>query len=91
MHYKCTVYFNRLAGNCPSSECIETQLSSTRQEVGLDGDTVVPDYVSKLNYDIKASDNRRSVIIVKVKVQSSRRSKSEVKLAWAWSALSQES
>ena len=63
MQYKCnTVYLNRLAVNCPSSECIETQLSSTRQEVGLDGDTVVPDYVSKLNYDIKASDDRRSVI-----------------------------
>jgi len=28
-------------------------LSSTKQEVGLDGDTVGPDYVSKLNYDIK--------------------------------------
>ena len=37
-------------------------MSSTRQEVGLDGDTVVPDYVNKLNYDIKASNNRRSVI-----------------------------
>ena len=39
-------------------------MSSTKQEVGLDGDTVGPDYVyvSKLNYDIKASDNRRSVI-----------------------------
>ena len=62
MQYKCNaVCLNRLAGNCPSSECIETQLSSTRQEVGLDGDTVVPDYVSILNY-IKASDNRRSVI-----------------------------
>ena len=44
---------NHLAGNCQSSECVETQLRSTKQEVGLDGDTVVPDYVSKLNYDIK--------------------------------------
>jgi len=32
-------------------------LSSTKQEVDLDGDTVGPDYISKLNYDIKASDN----------------------------------
>ena len=37
-------------------------MSSTKQKVGLDGDTVVADYVSKLNYDIKASDNHRSVI-----------------------------
>ena len=37
-------------------------MSSTKQKVGLDGDTVVADYVSKLNYDIKASDNRCSVI-----------------------------
>ena len=51
-----------MAGNCQSSECVETQLSSTKQKVGLDGDTVVADYVSKLNYDIKASDNRCSVI-----------------------------
>jgi len=48
------VYLNNLAGNCYSSECVETQLSSTKQEVGLDGDTAVPDYVSKLNYDIKS-------------------------------------
>ena len=44
-----------MAGNCQSSECVETQFSSARQEVGLDGDAVLPDYVSKLNYDIKAS------------------------------------
>jgi len=55
MQYK--VYLNHLAGNCQSSECVEAQLS-TKQEVGLDGDTVVPDYISKLNYDIKASDHR---------------------------------
>ena len=80
MQYKCnTVYLNRLAVNCPSSECIETQLSSTRQEVGLDGDTVVPDYVSKLNYDIKASDNRCSVIKgQQFKVRESFEIKSEV-------------
>ena len=37
-----------MAGNCQSSECVETQFSSARQEVGLDGDAVLPDYVSKL-------------------------------------------
>ena len=69
MQYKCNiVYLNHLAGNCQSSECVETQLSSTRQEVGLDGDTVVPDYVSKLNYDIKASDI--VLLWVRVRVRS---------------------
>ena len=49
MQYKCNiVYLNHLAGNCQSSECVETHLSSTKQEIGLDGDTVVPDYVKTL-------------------------------------------
>ena len=69
MQYKCsTVYLNRLAGNCQSSVCIETQLSSAKQEVGLDSDTVVPDYVSKLNYDIKAS---QIIVVLLLKVKSS--------------------
>ena len=39
MQYKSNiVYSNHLAGNCQSSECVKTQLSSIK-EVGLDGDT----------------------------------------------------
>jgi len=54
-------------------------LSSTKQEVGLDGDTIGPDYVSKLNYDIKL--RTIVVLLLGVKssiVQSSRKSKSKV-------------
>jgi len=42
-------------------------LSRTKQEVGLDGDTVGPDYVSKLNYDIKP----RTIVVLLLKVKSS--------------------
>ena len=68
-------------------------MSSTKQEVGLDGDTVGSDYVSKLNYDIKS--RTIVVLLLGVKssiVQSSRKfeSKSEVgpkkKLAHAGTA-----
>ena len=56
MQYKSNiVYSNHLAGNCQSSECVKTQLSSIK-EVGLDGDTC--SNASKINYDIKASDGR---------------------------------
>jgi len=44
--------FEPLGGKLSVFRVCETQLSSTKQEIGLDGDTVVPDYVSKLNYDI---------------------------------------
>jgi len=54
--------FEPLGGKLSVFRVYRDQLSSTKQEVGLDGDRVVPDYVSKLNYDTKASDNRRSVI-----------------------------
>jgi len=37
------------------------------QEVGLDGDTVGTDYVSKLNYDIKP----RTIVVLLLRVKSS--------------------
>jgi len=60
--------FEPLGGKLSVFSCVETQLSSTKQEVGLDGDTVAPAYVGKLNYDNKAS---QTIVVLLLKVKSS--------------------
>ena len=57
--------FEPLGGKLLVFSCVETQLSSTKQEVGLD---VVPAYVSKLNSDIEAS---QTIVVLLLKVKSS--------------------
>ena len=60
--------FEPLGGKLSVFRLCETQLSSTKQEIGLDVDTVVPHYDSKLNYDVKVSQT----IVLLLKVDSSK-------------------
>ena len=81
MQYKFTiVYSNHLAGNCQSSEHVKTQLSSTK-EVGLDGDTVLLDYASKI---MILKPLAITILLLKVKSPLVQRSRKFWSLSWKW-------
>ena len=54
--------FEPLGGKLSVFRVCETQLSSTKQEIGLDVDTVVPHYDSKLNCDVKVY---QTIVVIK--------------------------